>query len=83
MPDRRIGVVLTEGDVQEFLRVVMDSDPAAALEFLERVVRPQVEVGLRPLGCGPVFELPRPEAGSTSPTESPQGKAKEDQPEGA
>jgi hypothetical protein len=62
MPERRISVVLAESDVQDFLRVVVDRDPAEALDFLERVVRPQVEAALRPSGCRPVFELPRPDA---------------------
>jgi hypothetical protein len=83
MPERRISVVLAESEVQEFLRVVVDRDPAEALEFLERVVRPQVEAGLRPSGCRPVFELPHRDARPVGPPPVPRGQAEGNRPGGA
>lgn len=83
MPERRLTVVLSEADVHEFLRVVMDRDPTEALRFLERVVRPQIEAGLRPAGCRPVFELPHPDAGPVCPPPVRQGHVQQERPPGA
>jgi len=66
MPERTVVVGLKPSDVQRVLQVVMDRDGPGALEFMTKVVQPQVEKALAPSGCRPVFELggtePRPPA---------------------
>jgi len=47
MADRKVTVVLTQRDVELVELAVVDEDAQAALEFVRRVVKPQVEAALR------------------------------------
>ena len=50
-------ITMTESDVQRVIRVVLDQDSQDALDFLAKVVKPQIDKALAPSHCRPVFEL--------------------------
>lgn len=47
MADRKVTVVLTQRDMELVELAVVDDDAEAALEFVRRVVKPQVDAELR------------------------------------
>jgi len=47
MADRKVTVALTQRDVELVELVVVDDDAEAALEFVRRVVKPQVDAEMR------------------------------------
>ena len=47
MAKRNVAVTLTERDQQLVELVVTDGDAAAALDFVRRVVKPQMDIALK------------------------------------
>jgi len=56
MPDRVAVVRLEERDIQDLEQAVLDRDAQAALEFIEKIVKPRVDEVLKRGHCKPVFE---------------------------
>ena len=57
MAGRIFAVTLTERDAQRVEGAVLDRDASAALDLLDRVVKPQIDAA-RKGGCKPFFESP-------------------------
>jgi len=66
MPERVAVIRLEERDIQDLEQAVLDRDAQAALEFIEKIVKPRVDEVLKRGHCKPVFEwggeTPRPAA---------------------
>jgi len=75
MAERKVAVTLAERDICAVEQAVIDRDRGAALDFLERVVKPQIDAALK-AGCRPVFEWRTAETSSVQPP--PVGQVKND-----
>jgi len=56
MAERKLVITLHERDVQHVVRAVIDNNKEAALDFLKRVIKPQVDARLNKGQCKPFFE---------------------------
>jgi hypothetical protein len=71
MTQGSVGITLTDRDIQLVELAVVDGDGAAAVDFLRRVVKPQVDAA-RKAGCRPVFEWRTPDSVPSPPITSPK-----------
>jgi len=58
---QRQKVIITLGvqEVQKVQRIVLDRDEAMALEFVKKIIKPQVDTALDKGHCKPIFEWRR------------------------
>jgi len=56
MPEREIAIRLKEPEIQMIEQAILDRDAESALEFLEKVVKPQMDSQLHRHQCRPPFE---------------------------
>ena len=56
MQEKKVVITLSPTEAQEVERIVLDRDRALALNFVENVVKPQVEAALDKGQCRPLFE---------------------------
>jgi len=56
MPERRVVITLNELQIQAFERTVLDNDGESALDFIKKVIKPQVLAALDRSHCKPLFE---------------------------
>ena len=54
--DKKVAIILDERDILALERAVIDKDREAALDFLMRAVKPQVDAQLNKGQCKPFFE---------------------------
>ena len=75
MAGRIFAVTLTERDAQRVEGAVLDRDASAALDLLDRVVKPQIDAA-RKGGCKPFFESPlgTPDTAWTQGKSGPEGQ---------
>lgn len=71
MPERQVVIRLDERDIQAVEQSVLDRDAQAALEFVEKIVKPRVHEVLKRGHCKPVFEWG---SGTGPPLSAPPGR---------
>ena len=70
---RKIAILLTESNLQAVEQALLDRDGAYALEFLEVVVKPQMDVQAKG-HCRPIFEWESTQRAPVQPSISHSNK---------
>jgi len=59
MQSEKVVITLGRKDLQDVQRIVLDRDNKMALEFVEKIIKPQVDAALDKGHCKPIFEWRR------------------------